>query len=69
MYEGRVSVAGRNALLYSVFSGGSATAPVQIELANVEMKAASALLLADIDDGTHLTPIVLKRGSRLVEAP
>jgi hypothetical protein len=69
MYEGRVSVAGRNALLYSVFSGGSATAPVQIELANVEMRAAGALLVADIDDGTHLTPFVLKRGSRLVEAP
>ncbi|MBX3459837.1 MAG: hypothetical protein KF696_07715 [Planctomycetes bacterium] len=69
LYEGRVSLKGRGALLYAVHAGAGTVAPTEFELVNLDLKASGALLAADIDDGTRLTPILLRRASRLMEAP
>ncbi len=69
LYEGRVSIKGRSALMYAVFTGGEPVSPAEFELANLDIKASGTLLGAHIDDGVQLTPILLKRTSRLVEAP
>ena len=66
-YEGRVSVEGRNALLYLVFEDGDKAAPEQFELANVKLAANECFLVADIDDGLNLTPILLRRINPLVD--
>ncbi|MCB9896281.1 MAG: hypothetical protein H6839_17765 [Planctomycetes bacterium] len=66
-YEGRVSLAGRSALMYLVYANGAKSAPTEWELANVKLTAGDAFLLADIDDGVNFTPILLRRVSRLVE--
>lgn len=69
LYEGRVSLKGRSALMYAVFTGGEAVSPAEFEFANLDIKAGGTLLGAHIDDGVQLVPILLKRTSRLVEAP
>ena len=69
LYEGRVTLRGRGALMYSVFADGVTTAPTEFELVNVQLALEGKLLTADIDDGVNLTPILLRRTSRLVEAP
>ncbi|MBZ0136291.1 MAG: hypothetical protein K8I27_07960 [Planctomycetes bacterium] len=66
-YEGRVSLPGRGALLYLVYAGDQKVAPPQFELANVQLTIGEAFLLADIDDGLNLTPILLRRVTRMVE--
>lgn len=66
-YEGRVSLAGHSALLYLVHNGSQKVAPPQFELANVNLVSGDALMVADIDDGLNLTPILLRRVTRLVE--
>lgn len=66
-YEGRVSVEGRNALLYLVFEDNDKAAPEQFELANVKLAANECFLVADIDDGLNLTPIMLRRINSLVD--
>lgn len=66
-YEGRVSVEGRNALLYLVFEDRDKAAPEQFELANVKLAANECFLVADIDDGLNLTPILLRRINPLVD--
>jgi hypothetical protein len=66
-YEGRVSIGGRNGLLYLVFADQVKAAPPEFELANVNLAAGGAFLAADIDDGLNLTPILLRRVTRLVE--
>lgn len=66
-YEGRVSLPGHSALLYLVYSGTQKVAPPQFELANLNLVAGEAFMVADIDDGLNLTPILLKRVTRLVE--
>ena len=60
-YEGRLSIEGRNALLYLVYGENRQAAPEQFELANVKLAAGDCFLLADIDDGLNLTPILLRR--------
>jgi hypothetical protein len=69
LYEGRVTLQGRGALMYSVYAGDVTIAPTQFELVNLQLKCKGALLIADIDDGVQLTPLLLKRTTRLVEAP
>ena len=66
-YEGRVSLPGRSALLYLVYNGNQKVAPSQFELANLRLVSGDAFFVADIDDGLNLTPILLKRVSRLEE--
>ena len=66
-YEGRVSFQGSSGLLYLIYGGQVKAAPPEFELANVKLAAGAAFLAADIDDGVNLTPILLRRGSRLVE--
>ena len=60
-YEGRVSVTGRNGLLYLVYASEAKSAPPEFELANVKLAGGESFLLADLDDGINLTPIVLRR--------
>jgi hypothetical protein len=67
LYEGRVSLRGRNGLFYAVYDSNESVAPQEFELANVKLHAGDTFLVADIDDGMQLTPILLKRTSRLVE--
>jgi hypothetical protein len=55
--------------MYSVYAGDVTIAPTQFELVNLQLKCKGALLIADIDDGVQLTPLLLKRTTRLVEAP
>ncbi|MBK8207265.1 MAG: hypothetical protein IPK87_10840 [Planctomycetes bacterium] len=69
LYEGRVSIKGRSALMYAVFTGGEPVSPAEFEFANLDIKAGGTLLGAHIDDGVQLMPILLKRTSRLVDAP
>lgn len=66
MFEGRLSVAGRNGLLYSVYGAGLKVAPQEFELANVKQHADGALLAADLDDGINYTPILLRRVNRVI---
>jgi hypothetical protein len=66
-YEGRVSISGRNGLLYLAFADQVKAAPSEFELANVQLAAGGAFLAADIDDGLNLTPILLRRMTRLVD--
>ena len=66
-YEGRVSIAGRSALMYLVFANGAKSAPAEWELANLKLTAGNAFLVADIDDGVNFTPILLRRTTRLVD--
>jgi hypothetical protein len=65
-YEGRLSLPGRSALLYLVYGGETKVAPAEFELVNVRLKGSEAFLTADFDDGVNLTPILLRRVSRLV---
>lgn len=60
-YEGRVSVTGRNGLMYLVYADEAKSAPPEFELANVKLAGGESFLLADLDDGINLTPIVLRR--------
>lgn len=69
LYEGRVSLKGRAALMYVVHAAEGAVAPGEFELVNLELKASGAFVTADIDDGVQLTPLLLRRTSRLVDAP
>ena len=66
-YEGRVSLSGKSALMYLVYNNDQKVAPPQFELANVNLISGEAFMAADIDDGLNLTPILLKRITRLVE--
>ncbi|MCA8911715.1 MAG: hypothetical protein KDB82_08415 [Planctomycetes bacterium] len=66
-YEGRVSIEGRNALLYLVYGKAGKSAPEQFELANVKLAANGCFLVADIDDGLNLMPILLRRINPLVD--
>lgn len=67
MYEGRVSLRGRNGLFYAIYDREETVAPQEFELANVKLHASDTFFVADVDDGMQLTPILLKRTSRLVE--
>lgn len=68
-YEGRASVSGRNALLRLVYADEENSSPARFELVNLRLPAQGALLSADIDDGLELTPLLLRRTTRLTEAP
>jgi hypothetical protein len=69
MYEGRFSVEGRLAFASLVFAGGQSAAPAELDLVNLRLVAGGALVTADLDDGAALTPVLLRRTSRLVDAP
>lgn len=66
-YEGRLTLQGRSALMYLVFAGGVKSAPPEFEFANVNLAADGAFLVADLDDGLNLTPLMLRRVSRLID--
>jgi len=66
-YEGRVSISGRNGLLYLVYADQVKSAPPEFELANVKLAAGDRFFTADLDDGLNLTPILLRKITRLVE--
>lgn len=66
-YEGRVSLRGRNSLMYLVYNGNHEPAPAQYELVNVQLTEGGGFFVADIDDGLNLTPILLRRVTRLVK--
>jgi hypothetical protein len=69
LYEGRVSLRGANGLLYAVFAGEHEVTPPELDLVNVRQRVGGALLRLDLDDGVVLTPMLLRRTTRLVEAP
>lgn len=66
LYEGRISLKGRNGLLGLVFGEGRSLAPMEIEFANVAQAARGAMLRLDVDDGHVLTPMLLRRVTPLV---
>ncbi|MCC6466290.1 MAG: hypothetical protein IT463_13205 [Planctomycetes bacterium] len=66
LYEGRVSLKGRNGLLALVFGEGRVLSPGEVEFANVGQLARGALLRLDLDDGEVLTPMLLRRVSPLL---
>ncbi len=65
LYEGRITLRGRAGLLNEVYAHEGTPGPADIEFANVQRLGQGALLTADIDDGVNLTPILLRRASRL----
>jgi hypothetical protein len=69
MYEGRFSVEGRIAYATLAFGQGQTIAPPEVDMVNVRQLAKGALLSADLDDGVTLTPLLLRRASRLIDAP
>lgn len=69
MYEGRFSLDGRIGYATLVFGEGLTLAPPEIDLANVRLVADGALMTADLDDGVTLAPMLLRRASRLIDAP
>jgi hypothetical protein len=69
MYEGRISLRGANGLMYAVFAGEGELTPPELDFVNVRKRAGGALLRLDLDDGVVLTPMLLRRTSRLIEAP
>lgn len=69
LYEGRYSPDGRVAFASLVYADSKTVAPRDIDLVNVRTLAEGALLAADLDDGVALTPLLLRRVSRLVDAP
>jgi hypothetical protein len=69
MYEGRISLRGSNGLLYPVFKAGQDVTPPELDLVNVNYRVGEALLTLDYDDGLLLTPMMLRRTSRLIDAP
>jgi len=68
-YEGRFSLEGHIAFATLAFGQGQTIAPVELDLVNVRALAGGALLVLDIDNGVTLTPTLLRRTSRLIEAP
>lgn len=68
-YEGRFSLDGRIGFASLVFATGLTAAPAEIDLVNVRLAANGALMTADLDNGVTLTPMLLRRASRLVDAP
>lgn len=68
-YEGRFSLEGRIAFGALVFGQGHTIAPAELDLVNLRSLAGGALLALDVDDGVTLTPALLRRASRLIEAP
>lgn len=68
-YEGRFSLDGRIGFASLVFGTGLTAAPAEIDLVNVRLAANGALMTADLDNGVTLTPMLLRRASRLIDAP
>lgn len=69
MYEGRFTLEGRIGYATLVFDRGLTLAPPEIDLVNLRALAGGALLSAQLDDGVTLTPMLLRRASRLADAP
>jgi len=69
LYEGRFSVPGRIAYAALVFADSKTVALADVDLVNVTQLTGGALLSAQLDDGVALTPLLLRRASRLIEAP
>lgn len=66
LYEGRITLRGRAGLLSEVYAHDGTPGPAEVEFVNVEQQGNGALLVADLDDGVNLTPILLRRASRLI---